>query len=138
MRLPLYFSLTLITAALAACSSPSATTDAAATAPVTSPAAPAVPATSATPAIDEAAMNKPATMPEESADKIAMGCVASSAGAIIGKDPSPELLEQARIDAKAEKVRVLKMGEPMTMEYNGGRLNVYLDQKGKIKGVNCG
>lgn len=89
------------------------------------------------PALSEAEMQKPATNPETD-NVIAMGCVAEDAAWLTGKVPTDELVEKARKDAKAMKVRVLKMGEPMTMDYNGGRLNVLLDRTGKVMGVNCG
>lgn len=88
-------------------------------------------------AMSHADMHKPATNPEAE-NVIAMGCIAENAAFLTGKEPTPELIEKARVAAEAQKVRVLKMGEPMTMEYNGGRLNVLLDRNGKVMGVNCG
>lgn len=118
MRIALSLTTFLLASALGACQSNNAT---ASTAPALSAEA-------------EANMNQPATTPDE----IAMGCSASDAGPIMGKEPTPEIIELAKKNASAKVVRVLKAGAPMTMEYNGARLNVFLDTTGKIKGVNCG
>lgn len=71
-------------------------------------------------------------------DVISMGCLAEGAAWTIGQEPVEALVEKARVDAKARNARVIRMGQPVTMEYNGGRLNLHVGSNGKVNGVNCG
>ena len=48
------------------------------------------------------------------------------------------MIEAARKDAGADRVRTLKPGQVVTMEYLAGRLNLYLDASGKIERIGCG
>jgi hypothetical protein len=48
------------------------------------------------------------------------------------------MMEAARKDAGAERVRALKPGQAVTMEYLAGRLNLYLDASGRIERIGCG
>ena len=45
---------------------------------------------------------------------------------------------QAKEDAGATDVRVLKPYQPVTMEFIGERLNIEIDEKGMVSGVRCG
>jgi hypothetical protein len=47
-------------------------------------------------------------------------------------------IEAARKAAGAERVRTLKPGQMVTMEYLEGRLNLYLDANGTIQRIGCG
>ena len=51
---------------------------------------------------------------------------------------SAAMVEAARKDAGADSVRTLKPGQMVTMEYLAGRLNLYLDDAGKIERIGCG
>lgn len=64
-------------------------------------------------------------------------CEASKASVAIGQSPAPEVVEQARMQAGAEMVRVLRHDQPITKEYRYGRLNLVLDASGRIASVNC-
>lgn len=64
-------------------------------------------------------------------------CDAGKAKDAIGQLPSPETQEQARADAGAEIVRVLRYNQPITKEFRVGRLNLVLDAEGKIASINC-
>lgn len=90
----------------------------------TPPAPPEAPTASNAPAVGE--------------DVISMGCLAEGAAWTIGQEPTDALVEKARVDAKARSARVIRLGQPVTMEYNGGRLNLHVGSNGKVKGVNCG
>jgi hypothetical protein len=46
--------------------------------------------------------------------------------------------EQARSDAGAKHVRVLKPDQRVTMEFDGERLNLEVDAEGRITSVRCG
>ncbi|WP_454827979.1 I78 family peptidase inhibitor [Pseudoxanthomonas wuyuanensis] len=56
----------------------------------------------------------------------------------VGKSLTEAELEQARNDAKAQTVRVLKPGQAVTMEFDGNRLNVDQDEQGVVTAVRCG
>jgi hypothetical protein len=65
-------------------------------------------------------------------------CNADQARALVGKRASDEVVEQARVAAGAELVRVLKPGQMVTMEFREGRLNLLVDGGNVITDVRCG
>ena len=81
----------------------------------------------ATPAADSAVIAPPVG-----------SCDASQVQGLVGQPFNESLLDQAKQDAEAEQVRVLKPGQPVTMEFIGERLNFEVDEKGLISDVRCG
>lgn len=65
-------------------------------------------------------------------------CDAAAAQRHVGHPATPEMVEAARRDAGAERVRTIKPGQMVTMEYLAGRLNLYLDASGRIERIACG
>lgn len=65
-------------------------------------------------------------------------CDAEPAQHHVGHPATPDMVEAARRDAGAERVRTLKPGQVVTMEYMAGRLNLYLDANGRIERIACG
>ncbi|MGH9219424.1 MAG: I78 family peptidase inhibitor [Vicinamibacterales bacterium] len=65
-------------------------------------------------------------------------CAASQAQWAIGRAATSEVLEQARIDASAAIARFLRPNQPITTEYSGARLNLYVNAKDVVEGVVCG
>jgi len=65
-------------------------------------------------------------------------CEASGADFTIGKPASAELLEQARKASGAQMARILKPHDVVTLEYRSERLNLNVDEQGKVTRVNCG
>lgn len=65
-------------------------------------------------------------------------CNADAAQAHVGHPATPEMIEAARRDAGADRVRTLKPGQVVTMEYLAGRLNLHLDADGRIERIACG
>ncbi|WP_339483215.1 MULTISPECIES: I78 family peptidase inhibitor [unclassified Pseudomonas] len=65
-------------------------------------------------------------------------CEAKAAEFAIGKQASPQLLEQARTRAGAQIARILKPNDMVTLEYRSDRLNLNTDANLMIKQVNCG
>lgn len=65
-------------------------------------------------------------------------CDASQVEGLVGQPYSEELAEQARQDAGAAQVRMLKPNQPITMEFLGERLNIEVDDKNLVSGVRCG
>lgn len=65
-------------------------------------------------------------------------CNADAAQHHVGHAATAEMVEAARKDAGADRVRTLKPGQVVTMEYLAGRLNLYLDADGMIERIACG
>lgn len=86
-------------------------------------------------AATDAATPSPETAPE--APPIGK-CDASQLQSLIGQPLTDALSAQAREDAKATEVRVLKPGQMVTMEFNGERLNLEVDDKHVVTAVRCG
>lgn len=76
------------------------------------------------------------TMPEQSEN--GMGCDASKAQWLIGEAPTQERLDRAGADTGAEVVRTIRHDEMVTLEFHPSRLNVDLDEDGRVRGVRCG
>ncbi|MBK5008914.1 hypothetical protein IAE33_000774 [Pseudomonas sp. S60] len=65
-------------------------------------------------------------------------CEASGADFAVGKQGSPELLEQARKASGSQMARILKPHDVVTLEYRSERLNLNVDEQGRVTRVNCG
>jgi hypothetical protein len=65
-------------------------------------------------------------------------CEAKAAEFAIGKQASPELLEQARTRAGAQNARFLQPSDMVTLEYRSDRLNLNTDASRVVIRVNCG
>ncbi|MBV4535560.1 MULTISPECIES: I78 family peptidase inhibitor [Pseudomonas] len=65
-------------------------------------------------------------------------CEASGADFAVGKPGTPDLLEQARKASGSQMARILKPHDVITLEYRSERLNLNVDEQGKVIRVNCG
>ncbi|RRV16968.1 I78 family peptidase inhibitor [Pseudomonas saudiphocaensis] len=65
-------------------------------------------------------------------------CNAAAVQELVGKQASPELLDQSRRDSGARVARLLRPGDVVTLEYNAQRLNLTTDEDGRIQRVSCG
>jgi len=65
-------------------------------------------------------------------------CNAELAKSAIGKAATAQVVEQARIDARADIARVLRPGQVVTMEFREGRLNVDVNERNAVTGLRCG
>lgn len=65
-------------------------------------------------------------------------CDTSAARFALGKEPLPALVETARRQAGAARVRVIRHDEMITKEYLPTRLNLQLDVKGLVVRAYCG
>jgi len=65
-------------------------------------------------------------------------CDASQVQGLVGQPFDEAKAEQARTDAGASQVRILKPGQMVTMEFDGKRLNIEIDAEGRIIAVRCG
>lgn len=65
-------------------------------------------------------------------------CNAGPAQAVIGKQGTASVVEQARVLSGAAMARVLRQGQAVTLEFNAERLNLTVDAQGRIMAVRCG
>ena len=65
-------------------------------------------------------------------------CTSSAVEHLKGQSATPELLEQARQQAGASTARILTPNSVVTLEYNGQRLNLNVDDQRVITRVSCG
>ena len=79
-----------------------------------------------------------APAPSAAAPEPVYQCNADGARFAVGQPLSPPLEAAARVRAGAGTVRALKPGEVVTMELNGGRLNLDVDARGRVTDVRCG
>lgn len=65
-------------------------------------------------------------------------CNATPAQSFVGKDSTASVMEAARVQSGAYMARVLRPGQMVTKEYLEQRLNLVVDDKGRITAVHCG
>ncbi|MCZ8093969.1 MAG: I78 family peptidase inhibitor [Acidovorax sp.] len=65
-------------------------------------------------------------------------CNAAPAQSFVGKDSTASVVEAARVQSGAHMARVLRPGQLITKEYNEQRLNLLVDDSGRITAVRCG
>lgn len=65
-------------------------------------------------------------------------CDATQVQSLVGQPYTDALGTQAQQDAAARTLRVLRPGDMTTMEFQGERLNVEVDEKNVVSGVRCG
>ncbi|MHA6476735.1 I78 family peptidase inhibitor [Stutzerimonas sp. KH-1] len=65
-------------------------------------------------------------------------CNSDAAQHFVGRTATPEALEQARQLSNAERARILRPDDIVTLEYDPRRLNINTDANMKIERVSCG
>jgi hypothetical protein len=65
-------------------------------------------------------------------------CRAAGAEAQLGQTISDNVAEDARAQAGAMRARVLRIGQPATTEVDPQRLNIEVDETGRIRRLRCG
>jgi len=65
-------------------------------------------------------------------------CRAAGAEAQLGQTISDSVAEDARAQAGAMRARVLRIGQPATTEVDPQRLNIEVDEAGRIRRLRCG
>jgi hypothetical protein len=81
---------------------------------------------------------RPPSPPRPAPPPASGSCTASQAEWAVGQTASADLLERARVDAGAGVARFIRPNQPMTTEYSGARVNLYLDGKDVVQSVVCG
>jgi len=65
-------------------------------------------------------------------------CKAEPAQFAVGRNADAALENEARMRSGAKTARVLKPNQPVTLEFNAERLNLMVDQAGRVTRVSCG
>lgn len=65
-------------------------------------------------------------------------CDAKAAAAFVGQAISEDVSNKAQAAAGARGVRIIRPGMAVTMDYRAGRLNLHLDDAGRITKATCG
>ncbi len=65
-------------------------------------------------------------------------CRAAGAQAELGKAIDDNVAEDARAAAGAMRARVVRIGQPSTGEIDPQRLNIEVDETGRIRRLRCG
>ncbi len=78
------------------------------------------------------------TAQPDSAASADAACKAGRAQFSLGETLSAELQEAARVHAGAHSVRVVRAGQPMTMDFDGERLNLHVDDDDTVTDARCG
>lgn len=65
-------------------------------------------------------------------------CRAEPAAGMIGRKMSDEAGQRALVLTGAAKVRWVRPGQAITMDYRTDRLNIHLDEKDRITRFSCG
>ena len=65
-------------------------------------------------------------------------CNAEPVQRLVGELYTPEVGEEARVEAGARVERALRPGQIVTMEFLSDRLSFTLDESGRITAANCG
>ena len=65
-------------------------------------------------------------------------CNAAPAQGLIGRQSTPELGAEAQRLTGAARMRWIRPGQMVTMDYREDRLNIDLDEQGRITGLRCG
>jgi hypothetical protein len=127
MALPLRFPIALLSlVAVSACASPSSGPGEAA-----SVAAPAPVQAAPSPAT-------PATQPEPPASEdVVMTCKAEKGQWAIGKIADEALVAKVMADTGSERVRVIKPGMMVTMDFREDRVNLDVDADNRVMSVRC-
>ena len=89
-------------------------------------------------ALDQAKQAAAEVAAPEAATPPAGSCDASQVQGLVGQAYSEDIAQQAKQDANATQVRMLKPNQPITAEYLGERLNIEVDDKNLVSGVRCG
>lgn len=88
------------------------------------------------------AANTPTTsepMPAESTPPAASSkCDASKTQWAVGQAASQDVVDKIVKDSGSSTSRVLKPGQPMTMDYREDRVNIHTDDKNVVTEVKCG
>lgn len=65
-------------------------------------------------------------------------CNAGAVAWAVGRAPTPDVVERARLESGSTLVRVIAPGEMVTQEFHADRLSIRTNERGAITGLACG
>jgi hypothetical protein len=65
-------------------------------------------------------------------------CDADRAVGLVGREATAERVAEAQRLSGARRLRVIRPGQAVTMDYNSGRLNVHVDTQNRVERLACG
>jgi hypothetical protein len=65
-------------------------------------------------------------------------CNAEAVRWVIGREPTADVVERARVESRSTTVRVIRPGEVVTMDYREDRLNLDVNAAGAVVSARCG
>ena len=87
----------------------------------------------------DACAQQPPPTPIPQAPVITPGqCNEAAARFALGRVADAKLAEEARVRAGAQRVRMVRPGQMVTMEYDAGRLTLDIAAAGRVSGARCG
>ena len=79
------------------------------------------------------------TMPPPSAGPMPGGaCSAAAVAWAVGRAPTPDVVERARVESGSAVVRVIAPGQSVTQDFRADRLTISTNERGAITGLACG
>lgn len=85
-------------------------------------------------ALASCSQERPGTTPPPLAD----ACRIEGLTGLVGRPATDALNTEAQRISRATRVRVIRPGDMVTMDYSSGRLNIHLDADGKVDHFACG
>lgn len=76
--------------------------------------------------------------PESRTATVADSCDAIAVGWVVGDKPTPDVIEQARLESGSVVVQVMAPGQSVALGDHPDRLNITTDESGTIAGLSCG
>ena len=67
-----------------------------------------------------------------------MQCDAERARWAIGREATPDIVEEIRAATQSRDVRVIHPGQAVTMDFSTVRVNIHVNERNAITGVTCG
>ena len=65
-------------------------------------------------------------------------CNADRVQALVGREAKPRVVQRAKQRSGARTVRVIRPGQPVTMDFRSDRLNLEVDRNNTIRSARCG
>ena len=79
-----------------------------------------------------------APMPPQPSPPYTGQCDASKATWAVGKAATADVVERIRVETNSQVARVIKPGQPVTLDYSTARVNINVNERNAISSVTCG
>ena len=79
-----------------------------------------------------------APMPPQPSPPYTGQCDASKATWAVGKAATADVVERIRIETTSQVARVVRPGQPVTMDYSAARVNINVNERNAISSITCG